>query len=290
MSAQPSDRAPSGEEPHGNDNQGPQGSGGGPVRDTLMALRFFSRLPTAGGAHELPDLNRMAWALPFANLVIGAGPALVLAGLIWAGAPVLFASTLACLAFALVTGAMSEDALADAADGLGGGTTPAKRLAILKDSRHGTYGVLAIVFPVLLRVAALASIAAVSVPAAALCWLAATGLARSAALYPAMALPPARSDGTAASAAALRRGGLIGGCAFSAVFLVLLAGPFVGLTGIALALLVTPPIALGWTALCRRLVGGVTGDLIGALQALTEIALLTIFMMVIAGAHSGTMG
>src|SRR5690606_2580261 len=105
--------------------------------------------------------------------IIGAAPALVLVGLTALGLPALFVVVLACLLLVVLTGAMSEDAVADAADGLAGGTTASRRLEILRDSRHGTYGVLAIVFLVLLRVATLVSIAALSPLAAALCWLAA---------------------------------------------------------------------------------------------------------------------
>ena len=158
-----------------------------------MALRFFSRLPTGKGAHEAPDLGRIASVLPVASLVIGAGPAALLLISIHAGFPALFSALLAVATAAIVTGAMSEDAIADAADGLFGGTTPARRLEIMKDSRHGTYGVLAIVFIVGLKVAALGAIAGHNPLAAALVWLAATTMARSGALYLPMRLPrPAR--------------------------------------------------------------------------------------------------
>ena len=139
-------------------------------------------------------------ALPFASLGIGLFPALALVILVAVGLPALFAAFVALALSAIVTGAMSEDAIADAADGLFGGTTPARRLEILKDSRHGTYGVLAIVLVTGLKAAALASMAADGPITAALAWLAAGIIARSGALYLPLALKPAKQDGAAAAA------------------------------------------------------------------------------------------
>src|SRR3546814_6586134 len=56
-----------------------------------------------------------------------------------------FAAAIIALAFAiLVTGGLHEDGLADVADGFGGGHDKARKLAIMRDSRIGTYGVLAL--------------------------------------------------------------------------------------------------------------------------------------------------
>src|SRR5690242_10948496 len=108
-----------------------------------MGVRFYSRLPTGAVPHRRPELNRMAMALPLASLVIALGPALLLLALEWLSVPHLFAAAICVAALVTVTGAMSEDALADAADGLFGGHTIEERLAIMKDSRHGTFGVCA---------------------------------------------------------------------------------------------------------------------------------------------------
>ncbi|MDB5623829.1 MAG: adenosylcobinamide-GDP ribazoletransferase, partial [Devosia sp.] len=118
-----------------------------------MALRFFSRLPSGSSPHERPDLARIAPVLPLASLLIGAGPALILA----AGAqamPPMLAAALAVAALVLAGGAMAEDALADSADGLFGGHTVERRLEIMKDSRHGTYGVAALCLLLIMRVVA----------------------------------------------------------------------------------------------------------------------------------------
>ena len=251
---------------------------GRPLSGLVMALRFFSRLPTGRDAHEVPDLNRIAPVLPLASLVIGAGPATLLVALVAGGVPALFAAILAVAAFAIVTGAMSEDGAADAADGLFGGATPERRLEILKDSRHGTYGVLAIVFVIGLKLAALSAISARDPLAAGLVWLAATTMARSGALYLPLRLAPARADGAAAAAGRVGRNAFALGIVLAIVIAGALAAPFVGLPGLALAIGIAGLAALGWTWLCHRLIGGQTGDLIGAAQALLEIAILAVFM------------
>lgn len=245
--------------------------------DLVMALRFFSRLPTGNTPHEAPSLRRIAPALPFASLIIGLGPALLLAVLLWLKTPPGFAATLAVAAMAMVTGAMSEDALGDAADGLFGGATPKRRLEIMKDSRHGTFGVLAIVLLVLARIFALSALG--HPLAAAGVMLTAPLLARSASLWLAVKLPPARSTGAAAAAGQLDLHRFGFGLGVALLLSVVLAGFAVGWIGLLLAAMFSAVLIWGWTALCSRLVGGQTGDLIGALQALIEMAVLTGFMI-----------
>jgi len=126
--------------------------------DLVMGIRFFSRLPTGAAPHRRPNLSRIALALPFTSLVIGLGPALLLLGLEWLNVPHLFAAALAVAAMIVVCGAMAEDAIADSVDGLFGGHDVEQRLAIMKDSRHGTYGVCAIAMLLLLRVTAIGSV------------------------------------------------------------------------------------------------------------------------------------
>ena len=246
--------------------------------DLAMALRFFSRLPTGPAEHRAPDLNRMAGGLGFASVLIGAGPAVLLAALAFLGLPPLVAAGFAVGASALVTGAMSEDALADAFDGLFGGATADRRLEIMKDSRHGTYGVLALVLAVLIRVAGLASVVAVN-PLAGAALLIATGvLARSAGLWMAVALPAARTGGASATAGRLGARPFWVGMGLSAVIGFALAAPFTSVLAFGLAAAAAAGVATLWVLLCRRLVGGQTGDLIGALIGLIELATLTVIL------------
>jgi adenosylcobinamide-GDP ribazoletransferase len=255
---------------------GPRAPAGGiGLRDDfIMALRFFSRLPTGETPHQTPDLGRIAMALPLASVVIGIGPTLLLIGGVLVGLPSYFAAALAVGAMVTASGAMAEDALADAADGLFGGHTIERRLEIMKDSRHGTYGVAALCLFLLLRVTALGAVAAINPLVAGAMWLAASIAGRSGALWVAVALPPARADGASATAGRLPLRGFAVGGVFASVLLFLLGGPATSLVGLGVALLLAVAVIAGWTALCRRLVGGQTGDLIGALGALVEISVL----------------
>lgn len=243
--------------------------------DFIMALRFFSRLPTGDTPHQVPDLARIAMALPLASVAIGIGPVLLLIGGALIGLPAYFAAALAVAAMVIASGAMAEDALADAADGLFGGHTIERRLEIMKDSRHGTYGVAALCLFVLLRVTGLGAVAAINPLAAGAIWLSASIAGRSAALWLAVALPPVRKDGASATAGRVPGRSFAVGAVFAVVLVFLLAGPVVGLLGPGVAVIAALVMIMGWTALCRRMIGGQTGDLIGALGALVEIAVLT---------------
>ncbi|WDR02794.1 adenosylcobinamide-GDP ribazoletransferase [Devosia algicola] len=246
--------------------------------DVLMALRFFSRLPTGEAAHEVPNLNRIALALPFASLLIGAGPVALLLLASWLGLPTYFGAALAAGAMVIVTGAMAEDAIADSADGLFGGTTAARRLEIMKDSRHGTYGVASLCLFLILRVAALGSILLVNPLSAVGLWLGATVMARSSALWLAATAAPVRENGASATAGLLLKRNFFVGAGFSLLIGFVLVAPFAGLLGFGLGLALALATVAGWSALCVRLVGGQTGDLVGALVALAEIGLLAGFL------------
>jgi adenosylcobinamide-GDP ribazoletransferase len=247
--------------------------------DFIMGVRFYSRIPVPVLPHEAPELNRIALALPFTSLAIGIVPAALLVILCFIGVPGIFAAGLATVALILATGAMAEDALADSADGLGGGTTATRRLEIMHDHTHGTYGVCALVMFLLLRVVAVGAIAALSPLAAAGIWLASMLLSRSGALWLTVALPPARADGASAAVGGVTRGAFGIGAVFAVILSILLAVPSAGILALLVTLAACAAVALGWTLVSQRLVGGQTGDLIGALQALLEVAALTAFMI-----------
>ena len=176
-------------------DNGGNGLGARLTDDLVMALRFYSRLPTGGRPHELPNLSRITLALPFASLVIGIGPALAMLLLAAIGLPPLLAATLGVVLQVLVTGAMAEDALADAMDGLFGGQTIERRLEIMKDSRIGSYGGIALGLALLMRWSALATLLG-----AGACGLALIPaiLSRAAMGLVMAALPNARAGGLAA--------------------------------------------------------------------------------------------
>jgi adenosylcobinamide-GDP ribazoletransferase len=125
----------------------------------LQALAFLTILPVKALSPSSTDDVLFAYARDFslAGIVIGllSGCIYWLASLLWTGA---LPALLAIFTSLMVTGALHEDGLADTADGFGGGWTRDQRLAIMKDSRLGAYGVLALGLSIALKVCALSAL------------------------------------------------------------------------------------------------------------------------------------
>lgn len=247
------------------------------ITETARAISFLSRLPVPNRFFAGYDgsLRRTVAAFPLAGLVIALPAALTLGLLSVARVePVLVALVTIALQIVL-TGALHEDGLSDTADGLGGGRSREKALAIMKDSRIGTYGALALILGVALRVASLA-IVVEALPgwAAALALLATATFSRALLVWHWSSLPPARTDGVAAAAGTpdpdAVRTALVLGTVLAAV-LGLLALPFHG--WFAAGLIAAATVSAFTRHVGKRL-GGHTGDTIGASQQLCEIAFL----------------
>jgi adenosylcobinamide-GDP ribazoletransferase len=249
------------------------------LRDLLRCLRFYSRLPVPVLASETapygpPDFATMARAVPLAGAVIGAVGALVLAAGHGLGFGAWLCAALAVASLTLATGAFHEDGLADAADGLGGGSTPERRLEIMKDSRIGSYGGAALILAFLLRIVCLAELMARTgaVGAAAAIVLMAA-LSRTAGLVLMTLLPPVRVAGSS-YAAGQPRPRIVGLAWLICAGLASIAGIVAPLPwlGLLLAFLFAGAVALAMARLSARLIGGQTGDVGGAVQQLAEIA------------------
>jgi adenosylcobinamide-GDP ribazoletransferase len=183
--------------------------------------------------------------------------------------PPVLAALLAVATAVFVTGALHEDGLADMADGLGGGT-PEKRLAIMRDARVGTYGVLALILSVGLRVGAIALMAKPTLVVAALIAAGAASRATAAALM--AALPHARGDGLSVA-----MGRPTGSAAGLAVVLAAIIGLLVLPVGPVFWLLVASGLAaLVVGNLARNTLGGQTGDVLGASVQVSECASLVV--------------
>ena len=237
----------------------------GEARLLGAAVQFLTRVPVPGLRYDPDWLPGAAKHFPLVGIAIGLSSAAVLLGASqwWGGA---VPAILAVAASLLITGALHEDGLADSADGLGGATREA-RLAIMKDSRLGTYGALALIVCLGLRVAALSAMP-VALAAAALVAAAAAGRFAS---LPLMRWMPYAGDLAAAKVAPGRpsRGGLAWAAAIGlAPFLAL--PPNAALPAVALGLAAG---ALAAWLLCRGL-GGQTGDILGAVTAIVETAVL----------------
>ena len=228
-----------------------------------MALVFFTRIPLHVADYREQDLNRSAKYFPLVGIVVGAVAAAVfgLSLLFWPLELTVLASMVATI---LLTGAFHEDGLADTADGLGGGLDKERALTIMRDSRIGSYGAIALVLGLLVKFEALMYIPAPLLPGV---LLAGHALSRFAALLVIHVQPYVRSEGKAKPlATALSRKELAYAALFGLLPLGLLAPKF------WLALL---PVAIIWLWFSHKLkvrLGGYTGDCLGAMQQLTEIA------------------
>ena len=242
--------------------------------DLFAALALLTRLPVpdAPGRHGA----RAAWAWPLAGAIVGGlGALAALAGLVF-GLSGTSAAALALGAQVVASGAMHEDGLADCADGFWGGRDVARRLEIMKDSRIGTYGVLALILSMMLRWSLIGTLLAMGHVFAPL--VAAGALSRVPMVALMHWLPGARDDGLSA------RTGRPDG---ETLVLAAVVGLLVGLlcTGFAAlgAAVFGAAGAWGVARIARRLIGGQTGDVLGASQQLAEIGLLAGFALVLPG-------
>jgi len=183
------------------------------------------------------------------------------------GLPINAMALVAVAVTVLVTGGLHEDGLADTADGLGGGDREAA-LAIMRDSRTGAFGVLALVFSVGLRVAALAALPDTRVAVSAL--VAAHAVSRG--LLPTVMLwfDPARSDGLGADAGRPTPPGATAAALIGLLVALIALGIGRGILAMVLAAIVMMALAV----LARRRIGGYTGDVLGAAQQSGEIVML----------------
>ena len=252
------------------------------VRHFLLALQFFTRIPVTGRLADWvgfsPAMLRASAAhFPGVGWIVGGLTAAVLWGLLLLLPAVPAASWVAAIASTvfgvLLTGAFHEDGLADLADGLGGSMNRERALEIMKDSRIGSYGAIALVLAVLAKVALLALLAQANAWLAVVALFAAHVTSRTVPLFVIRTLPHvgdtpqskskplAESMGNAGLAAGL----LWWALAMALVVWLLPAAPWVqAVLGALLGL------AWMWRLLQRRL-QGFTGDGLGATQQVSEV-------------------
>jgi adenosylcobinamide-GDP ribazoletransferase len=240
-----------------------------PLWSLRVAFAFLTRLgvrhPADAGSG---DLARAGWAFPLVGLVVGGIGGGIAAGALALDLPPLLAAILGVAAMVLVTGALHEDGLADVADGFGGAFEREKKLAIMRDSRIGTYGVLVLI---LVMAGRLAAIEALQEPLAALAAIIAAAVLSRAAMVPLMAaLPAARPSGLGADAG--RPGAVNVACA--TIIAVALAIAALGPLGGIIAAAAVAVVAGVFAALAMRQIGGATGDVLGAAQQLTDVTAL----------------
>lgn len=234
----------------------------------LLAVQFLTRCPVPFANLYTPDrLAASARYYPLVGFLVGA----MCAFLFWVGAfvfPTALALALSIAAGLLLTGAFHEDGLADTFDGIGGGQDRAQVLAIMKDSRLGTFGSLALVMALMLKFASL-----MALPGS---WIILTlvlghGLSRLSSVLVIATSRYARADGKAKPVVE----------SLSIRSLIVASGT--GFAGFGLAVVFLPALALGaglfgllvghiaMRALFERKLQGYTGDTLGAVQQASEI-------------------
>src|SRR5574343_1046789 len=229
------------------------------------AIRFFTRLPVpAWVGHSATALNRSARYFPAVGLLVGGIGALIyLAALQLWPQPVAVLLSMAATIYA--TGAFHEDGLADTVDGLGGGWDKLRILDIMKDSRVGSYGVVALVLALLGKFVLLTSLAPAQVPVA---LLAGHAVSRFCATMLLATMDYVREDALSKAkplATRMSVGNLFVALCFAAAPLALLPW-WKALAGVALA-----AVATLWLAgKFRHWLGGYTGDCLGAVQQVGE--------------------
>ena len=204
---------------------------------------------------------------PIVGLLVGAVGALVYAAATALALPPLPAALLAVAALVGSTGALHEDGLADFADGLGG-AGPTQRLAIMRDPRVGSFGVIALVLALAARAGALAALATPAKVAAAL--VAAAALSRALLPVAMLVLPHARGDGLAARAGRPHPARVAAAAAIAILIALLLLPAAAALIASLIAACAGAMVAL----LAFRRLRGITGDVLGAMQQAAEIAFL----------------
>ena len=239
--------------------------------DIRLCAGLLSRIPLpapddrdgVGGSSA-----QASWAFPAVGALIGAIGAVVFALASGLGVSPWASALLAVGATIAASGALHEDGLADVADGFAGAFAREDKLAIMRDSRIGTFGTLALILSGGLRVAAVAAIAAPWAVAAAL--IAAHAGARAGLPAVMRALPLARPDGLAANAGVPAAGTVATGLGLAALIALITLGPGTAVV----ALIAGAAAAAVLAALARRQIGGYSGDVLGAIEQVAEIAIL----------------
>jgi adenosylcobinamide-GDP ribazoletransferase len=237
----------------------------------MGAITFLTivPVPAAAARQDEFDLSRsLAW-FPLVGGVIGA-----FAGALRVACQPLFgrgpSTAIAMVGLVAISGALHQDALADTADGLGVRGDRVRRLAAMRDSATGAFGVLALIGWALLLFTSLEPLRSGQVLRA---LIAACAAGRLAALLHGVSARPARTDGLGAGLQVRRP--VVGIAAVTAAAIIVAAvGPIRGAASLGVCVLVSESSAV----LARRTLGGSTGDTIGAAVAVTEVAVCVALM------------
>jgi adenosylcobinamide-GDP ribazoletransferase len=250
------------------------------LRIFLTALMFFTRIPVPSSInHDTADLNKSGRYFPTVGILVGVIGAVCYAAAYWLFKDIFTAVILSVMGTLLTTGAFHEDGLADVADGFGGGWTRQRILEIMKDSRVGAFGVIALIMVLLLKVCLLAKLALLMsnqhlLPFC-LLYVAAHALSRAMPVFLLRFMDYSREDDASAKSKPLATKisgvGLLLAVVTGLLPLLLL---IILLHHSYLLLLVLLPcglLTLYMARFFRKWIGGYTGDCLGAIQQLNEL-------------------
>lgn len=245
------------------------------MRQIQIALAFLTRIPAGRVDCTAQDIGRSARWFPLVGALLGAIYAAA-AALLAPVLPSLVTAVLIVTLDALLTGAMHFDGLADTADGFGGGRTRDDVLRIMRDHAIGSYGACALLLAIALKVAATSAL--IGAPAAISALLLAPVQGRWSAVFSSALTAyarPVRDDKTKSAGSPTRFIGYSELIVATAILLpvALSLQPWRGAAAVLLSVVVTGV----WTRWCRRKIGGVTGDTLGAGVELNECIVLLLF-------------
>jgi adenosylcobinamide-GDP ribazoletransferase len=236
------------------------------LRSAIVAAQCLTRVPLSRRAGETHELARAVAYFPLVGAIVGAG----IAGVTAVATPLLgldVAIVVALVFGALLTGAFHEDALADTSDGLGGGFTRARALEIMRDSRIGSYGAVALV---LLYAARFTMFRTLGVRDLLLVLPVAAALGGASGVALMAWLPNARQEGFAEDVARALDGRSMAIAIATPLILGAILCSLAALLFVAAATIVTAVAGLHF----RKRLGGVTGDCLGATNVVVEVTVL----------------
>ncbi|QCI97602.1 adenosylcobinamide-GDP ribazoletransferase [Agrobacterium larrymoorei] len=253
------------------------------VTKVMRALSFLSRIPVHDIFFENQhgDMVKTVRVFPLAGLIIALAPACLAAILTHFHADALLSAAIILALATAITGALHEDGLADTADGFGGGATRERALEIMKDSRIGSYGVIALILSFLIRAAAIAALIHALPPLGVAASLLGTAcISRGLMVWHWSALPAAREGGVAASIGQPGTYERNGALCYGGGIAILIALPFYWPSLLVLAAGAAFAATYLFNRKCERKIQGHTGDTIGATQQITEIVMLAALALV----------
>lgn len=237
--------------------------------DIAAAFMLLTRIPINWNKispDQPPDLNRCLWVYPVVGLVVGSIGAGIYFAAIKLSIPQYPAIILCLIAMILTTGAFHEDGLADVMDGFGGGGSKDKKLEIMRDSRIGTYGGLALLLSIILKFTSLINFSDFQLM---ITVIIGAVVSRLMILLTLLMLQPARKDSLSTIAGIPSHGSIITAGIITIITTLFFLDFIVTVIVILVALLITALFA----RTSYKQVGGYSGDVLGAVQQISEVSI-----------------